>query len=92
MRFETGESSVTVTFNDGTKETGNLVIGTEGAHSPTREFLLGSREAELLKSPIVASVTITKLGREAAIALRSLHPRYTISFHPNGTFTWHSST
>ena len=89
--IETGENSVTITFMDGSQETGNLVIGAEGAHSSTREFLLGSKEAELLQSPIVASVTITKLGREASIALRKLHPRYIISFHPNGTFTWHSS-
>jgi len=85
---ETGEHTVTVTFEDGTKETGNLLVGAEGAHSITREFLVGPEEASLLQSPCVASVTITKLGREAAIALRALHPRYTISFHPNGTFTW----
>jgi len=89
--YEIHESSVTVTFTDGTKETGNLIIGTEGAHSPTREFLLGAKEAELLQSQIVANVAITKLDREAAIALRKLHPRYIISFHPNGTFAWHSS-
>ncbi|TVY21659.1 FAD-dependent monooxygenase cctM [Lachnellula arida] len=87
---ETGENSVTVTFEDGTRETGNLLIGAEGAHSITREFLLGPEEAALLQSPCVASVTITKLGRDAAIALRALHPRYTISFHPDGTFTWMS--
>lgn len=89
--YETGATGVTLTFTDGTKETGNLVIGAEGAHSPTRAFLLGPEEAKLLQSPIVASVTIARLGREAAIELRKLHPRYVISFHPNGTFTWHSS-
>lgn len=82
---------MTVTFEDGTQETGNLLVGSEGAHSPTRDFLLGPKEAELLPSPAVASVTITTLSREASIALRKLHPRYTISFHPNGTFTWMSS-
>ncbi|TVY41155.1 FAD-dependent monooxygenase [Lachnellula occidentalis] len=87
---ETGADSVTVTFEDGTTETGNLLIGAEGAHSITREFLLGTEEAALLQSPCVASVTITKLDRDAAIALRALHPRYTISFHPDGTFTWMS--
>jgi 2-polyprenyl-6-methoxyphenol hydroxylase-like FAD-dependent oxidoreductase len=87
---ETGDNTVTVTFEDGTTETGSLLVGAEGAHSITREFLLGPEEAALLPSPCVASVTITKLSREAAIALRALHPRYTISFHPNGTFTWMS--
>lgn len=80
-----------MTFEDGTKESGNLLIGAEGAHSPTREFILGPKEAALLPSPVVASVTITTLDREASIAMHKLHRRYTISFHPNGTFTWHSS-
>jgi len=88
---ETGENSVTAIFEDGTKETGNLLIGAEGAHSPTREFLLGPVEAALIKSPVVASVTITTLSREAALALRALHQRYLITFHPNGVFTWSSS-
>jgi 2-polyprenyl-6-methoxyphenol hydroxylase-like FAD-dependent oxidoreductase len=82
---------VTVTFTDGTKETGNLLVGAEGAHSYTREWLVPGEEGKLLQSPCVASVTITKLGRQASINLRKLHPRYTISFHPNGTFTWMSS-
>ena len=82
---------MTVTFTDGSQEAGHLLVGAEGAHSPTREFLLGAKEAELLQSSIVASVTINKMSREAALALRKLHPRYIISFHPNGTFTWHSS-
>jgi 2-polyprenyl-6-methoxyphenol hydroxylase-like FAD-dependent oxidoreductase len=82
---------VTVSFEDGTQETGNLLVGAEGAHSPTREFLLGPEGAKLLASPVVASVIITTLSRDASIALRKLHPRYTITFHPNGTFTWHSS-
>jgi 2-polyprenyl-6-methoxyphenol hydroxylase-like FAD-dependent oxidoreductase len=85
------QDTVTIAFEDGTQESGNLLIGCEGAHSPTREFLLGPKEAELLSSPCVASVTITTIGRNAAVALRKLHDRYTISFHPNGTFTWMSS-
>ena len=87
----TGTDTVTATFTDGTSETGNLLIGCEGAHSLTREFLLGPKEAELLLSPCVASVIITKISKQASIDLRALHPRYTITFHPNGTFTWMSS-
>ncbi|PVH89150.1 FAD/NAD(P)-binding domain-containing protein [Cadophora sp. DSE1049] len=86
----TGTDTVTATFTDGTSETGNLLIGCEGAHSLTREFLLGPKEAELLLSPCVASVIITKISKQASIDLRALHPRYTITFHPNGTFTWMS--
>ncbi|CZR67712.1 uncharacterized protein PAC_17611 [Phialocephala subalpina] len=89
--IETGaNNTVTATFEDGSKETGNLLVGCEGAHSLTREYLFGPKEAALLPSPCVASVTITKLSRQASIDLRALHPRYTITFHPNGMFTWMS--
>jgi 2-polyprenyl-6-methoxyphenol hydroxylase-like FAD-dependent oxidoreductase len=88
---ETGEHSVAVTFEDGTTETGSIIIGAEGAHSPTRVFLLGPVEAALIHSPVVASVTITTLNREVALALRGLHERNVISFHPNGIFAWMSS-
>ena len=68
---ETGENSVAVTFEDGTKETSSILISAESAHSQTREFLLGPVEAALIHSPVVASVTITTLNREVALALRA---------------------
>jgi len=71
--------------------TGNLLIGAEGAHSVVREYLFGAEEAALILSPVVASVTICKISREASLKLRALHPRYLITFHPNGVFTWMSS-
>ncbi|PMD32036.1 FAD/NAD(P)-binding domain-containing protein [Hyaloscypha variabilis F] len=88
--IERGEESVTITFTDGTKATGNLLIGAEGAHSVVREYLFGAEEAALIPSPVVASVTICKISREASLKLRALHPRYIITFHPNGVFTWMS--
>ncbi|KIM96787.1 hypothetical protein OIDMADRAFT_169581 [Oidiodendron maius Zn] len=81
---------VTITFEDGTQAKGNLLIGAEGAHSPTREYLLGIQEAALLPSPVVASVSICKVSREAAQKLRALHSRYVITFHPKGIFTFMS--
>jgi 2-polyprenyl-6-methoxyphenol hydroxylase-like FAD-dependent oxidoreductase len=79
-----------MTFEDGTQATGNLLIGAEGAHSPTREYLVGVQEAALIKSPVVASVSICKVSREASEKIRALHPRYVITFHPNGVFTFMS--
>lgn len=55
-----------------------------------REYLCGAEEAALTPSPVVASVTICKISREASLKLRALHPRYLIAFHPNGVFTWMS--
>ncbi|TAQ87831.1 hypothetical protein B7494_g3836 [Chlorociboria aeruginascens] len=93
--IETTENIVTITFEDGTQETGNLLIGAEGAHSPTRAYLLGSEEAALLMSPIVGNSTLTTLSKAAALTIQKIHPRNMIAFHPNGTFLWisiHDST
>ncbi|PQE03107.1 fad binding domain-containing protein [Rutstroemia sp. NJR-2017a BVV2] len=89
------DKSVTLKFEDGTQETGCLLIGAEGAHSLTREYLLGKDEAQLIDSDVVVTVSLTTLDKEAALALRKLHPRYCIVVHPNGMFVWasiHDST
>lgn len=64
---------MTTIFADGTKKVGNLLVGAEGAHSWTREYLVGPGEAKLLPSSIVASITISSINREAALALRALN-------------------
>lgn len=84
----TGVDSVTVTFEDGTQASGNLLIGAEGAHSPSREYLLGVEEAALMPSPIVASISLCNISREAALKLRAM--QNVITLHPNGTFTFMS--
>jgi 2-polyprenyl-6-methoxyphenol hydroxylase-like FAD-dependent oxidoreductase len=67
------------------------LIGTEGAHSKVREYLMDD-EGLLLPSEIVATATITTLPGDVAQSLREVHPRYCITFHPNGYFTWYGST
>ncbi|KAL3417966.1 hypothetical protein PVAG01_10975 [Phlyctema vagabunda] len=86
--IQTDGEMVTATFSDGTRERGNLLFGTEGAHSPTREFLVGSERARLIPSPVVGSVAITHMPREAALKIRAIHPRHVIGLHPVGYFTW----
>lgn len=39
-------------------------------------------------SPIVGTGTIAKLPAETALQFKELHPRYLITFHPNGSFVW----
>lgn len=80
--------TATVTFEDGTSMSGNLVIGTEGAHSIVRDFLLGPEKAALQPSPLVASVTMAKLPAPAAERFKSKARRQFINFHPHGYFNW----
>jgi len=86
QKIQTTDDSVTLSFADGSQESGSLLIGAEGAHSFTRKYLLGEEEAKLVDSEVVATFALAKLDRETATNLRKLHPRYTIAFHPNGTF------
>jgi len=81
---------VTATFEDGTVERGNLLVGAEGAHSSTREFLLGKEKGALIPTPLVSTVAMTRLPAEAALKMRAIHYRYTVNFHPNGCFAWNS--
>jgi 2-polyprenyl-6-methoxyphenol hydroxylase-like FAD-dependent oxidoreductase len=82
---------VTATFEDGSQETGNLLIGTEGAHSRVREYLVGREKAALIPTSIVATATVTRLPEQAVKIIRKVHPRYCCGFHPDGNFTWFSS-
>ncbi|KAJ4392256.1 hypothetical protein N0V93_005881 [Gnomoniopsis smithogilvyi] len=89
-RIETSTTTpyVTAFFTDGTQHTAHLLIGCEGAHSLTREFLLGAEVAALQPSPVVASVAITRLPVACVEAFLTLHYRSTITIHPEGMFLW----
>lgn len=88
---DSDDKTVTATFEDGSQESGNLLIGTEGAHSRVREYLLGKESSELISSSIVASATLSCFPEQQVNALRNLHPRYCIALHPDGYFTWFGS-
>jgi 2-polyprenyl-6-methoxyphenol hydroxylase-like FAD-dependent oxidoreductase len=80
--------SVTLTFQDGTQESGDLLIGAEGAHSLTREYLLGKEAAQLRPLDVVASYVLTTLDKGTTLSLRQLHPRYTAQIHPDGVYAF----
>ncbi|KAK2761710.1 hypothetical protein FQN54_001538 [Arachnomyces sp. PD_36] len=89
-RVHTEGEKVTATFEDGSTETGDLVIGAEGAHSKVREYLFGKERASLTPTSVVGSSVMARLPKQAAQDVRNLHSssRYSISFHPKGYFTW----
>lgn len=84
--IQENDNSIKLTFQDGTQGTGDLSIGAEGAHSPTREYLISKDEAQLLLSQVVASFYLTILDKETTLALRQVHPRYCVMFDLNRTF------
>ncbi|KAJ4413547.1 hypothetical protein N0V82_008485 [Gnomoniopsis sp. IMI 355080] len=79
----TPSTRVTAFFTDGTQHTADLLVGCEGAHSPTREFLLGAETAALQPSPVVASVVVTRLPTACVETFLALvHWRSAITMHP----------
>ncbi|KAL2016598.1 hypothetical protein VTK56DRAFT_3255 [Thermocarpiscus australiensis] len=88
--ISTSGPGVTALFEDGTVEHGDLLIGADGAHSVTRQWLFQSspQEAALQEVPISYFATLCKLGREMALAVREIHPTYSMTMNPNGLFTF----
>ncbi|KAF2160539.1 hypothetical protein M409DRAFT_59808 [Zasmidium cellare ATCC 36951] len=78
----------TATFVDGTFATADLLIGAEGAHSKVRDFLVGPVNSALNPLPLVASVTIAKLPKSAALKFKEYASRLMVIFHPLGYFNW----
>ncbi|KIK54488.1 hypothetical protein GYMLUDRAFT_48632 [Collybiopsis luxurians FD-317 M1] len=82
---------VTATFEDGLEEEGQLLIGTDGAHSKVRDFLLNPERASVKYSQIVASRVLTTLPAEVARQLVALHPRNIVGYDPRGLSLWIST-
>ncbi|KAK3296637.1 uncharacterized protein B0H64DRAFT_415985 [Chaetomium fimeti] len=84
------EGGITAGFKDGTAENGTLLIGAEGAHSPTRAWLfqLSPEDAALQKVPVSSFGTVAKLTRETALSLRNIHPIYSMAVGPDNVFVF----
>jgi len=83
---------VEATFTDGTTDSGNLIIGADGAHSAVRDFLFASspNDNKMLTCPIVVSSCITTLDPQVALNIRKLNPTYYMTLDPTGLMAWAS--
>lgn len=88
ITYEHGGQSVTCVFEDGQQIIGTLVIGADGSRSAVRSLLVGPENAMNTRLPYVASFVQARYTREQALFLRSFHPLYLASPHPNNHFAF----
>lgn len=86
VEYSRNENIVTLFFNDGSAASGRLVIGADGAHSTTRQHLLGSSLGSIRHLPYVATFIQAKFTAKQALYLRQFHPLYLPGVHPSGYF------
>ncbi|ORX95308.1 hypothetical protein BCR34DRAFT_607989 [Clohesyomyces aquaticus] len=81
-------SSVTAHFTDGTSSAGRMLVGADGARSATRNCLLGPKLGAIHRIPYAATFVQMRFTKEQALFLRSFHPLYLASAHPENRFAF----
>ena len=83
------KGQVTVTFENGSSVTGNLLIGADGARSRVRDYLLGTEKGALQSLPLMGVSIVTELPGDVSKTIRTkLHDLLFMGIHPTGVITF----
>jgi 2-polyprenyl-6-methoxyphenol hydroxylase-like FAD-dependent oxidoreductase len=84
LRLRDGpQDRVTADFQDGTSDTGDLIIGCDGSHSKVREFLVGVEAAQLQPVQLtMINFPLSGYTADETRLLQTLHPVFKIAAHP----------
>ena len=88
--YSEDKREVTARFADGTVDTGNLLVASDGTHSTVRGLLVGAEKAKVSPIDFATTMCFSKHSRERALFLRAkpFNPLYQVAPHPNGYFGW----
>jgi 2-polyprenyl-6-methoxyphenol hydroxylase-like FAD-dependent oxidoreductase len=82
------DEKVVAHFTDGSSVRGKMIVGADGARSTVRELLLGHEAGRPRRLPYAATFVQSRFTAEQARYLRSFHPLYLGSAHPDGYFAF----
>ncbi|PTU17907.1 hypothetical protein P175DRAFT_0445558 [Aspergillus ochraceoroseus IBT 24754] len=87
IEYSSDGKYATAHFENGPSITANLIVGTDGARSTTRQLLLGAN-GDIRTLPYCASFVQARFTAEQAQFLRKFHPLYLASINPAGYFSF----
>ncbi|KAE9967440.1 hypothetical protein EG328_008182 [Venturia inaequalis] len=89
VSYNDEDNTVTAIFEDGSTETGNVLVGADGANSAVRTTIFGEEDAKPCTVPYSAVNLHVGYGDAAkALFVRSKHPIMTHAIHPDGLWLW----